>query len=405
MPSELAIYWDLDPAVRFLNHGSFGATPRPVLAAQDEWRARMEREPVAFFTRDLEPALDAARSALGAFVGADPADLAFVTNATTGINIVARSLQLAAGDEVVVLDHAYNAARNALAAVASTSGATIVTARLPFPGTRPADPLEAILAVVTPRTRLVMVDHVTSPTALVLPVAEIVAALAERGIDTLVDGAHAPGMVDLDVEGIGAAWYTGNCHKWMCAPKGSGFLHVRRDRQERTRPIVISHGANSFRTDRSRFRLEHDWTGTLDPTAWLAVPAAIDFAASLLPGGWPALRTRGHELALVVRDLLCETTGEPTPAADSMIGAMVSVPVGLPLTEGPAVESADDPLATALLLDGIRVAVAPWPRDPGDGGWRRLVRVSAAPYVGRDDVEALAECLPAILARLAGHTS
>ncbi len=405
MPSELAVHWALDPQVRFLNHGSFGATPRPVLAAQDEWRARMEREPVSFFTRDLEPALDAARGALGAFVGADPDDLAFVTNATTGINIVARSLRLEAGDEIVVLDHAYNAARNALAAVASTAGAAIVTARLTFPGTSPADPLDAILAAVTPRTRLVMVDHVTSPTSLVMPVAEIVAALAERGIDTLVDGAHAPGMVDLDVEAIGAAWYAGNCHKWLCAPKGSGFLHVRRDRQERTPPIVISHGANSTRTDRSRFRLEHDWTGTLDPTAWLAVPAAIEFGASLLPGGWPALRERGHELALFARDLLCESTGEPLPAKDSMIGAMVSVPVGPPLTEAPAVEPADDPLATALLREGIRVAIAPWPRDPGDGGWRRLVRISAAPYVGRDDLEGLAGLLSAMLAGRAGHTS
>ena len=165
-----------------------------------------------------------------------------------------------------------------------------MTARIPFPGTTPEAARDAVLEATGERTRLVMLDHVTSPTALVLPVAEIVAALAERGVDTLVDAAHSPGMLEVDLDAIGAAYTTANCHKWMCAPKGSAFLHVRRDLQERVRPIVISHGATSPRTDRSRFRLEHDWTGTLDPTSWLSVPAAIAFGDGLVPGGWPALR-------------------------------------------------------------------------------------------------------------------
>ena len=246
-----------------------------------------------------------------------------------GVNIVARSLRLDPGDEIVLLDHAYPAARNALQATADAAGARLVTARLPVPGATPEVARDAILAAVSPRTRLVMVDHVTSPTALVLPVAEIVAALDDRGIDTLVDGAHAPGMVDLDLDAIGAAYTVGNCHKWMCAPKGSAFLHVRRDRQELVRPIVISHGASSTRADRSRFRLEHDWTGTLDPTPWLSVPAAIAFGDGLVPGGWPALRDRGHRLALAARDLLADAVGEPSAAPDEMVGAMVSVPLPL----------------------------------------------------------------------------
>jgi isopenicillin-N epimerase len=350
----------------------------------------MEREPVAFFARDLEPALDEARAALGLFVGADPDDLAFVTNATTAINVVARSLRLQPGDEVVVLDHAYGAARNTVADAAAAGGARLVTASLPFPGATPRVARETVMTAVTDRTRLVLLDHVTSPTALVLPVAEIVADLAECGVETLVDGAHAPGMLDLDVDSIGAAYYAGNAHKWLFAPKGSAFLHVRRDRQDRVRPIVISHGATSPRTDRSRFRLEHDWTGTLDPTPWLAVPAAIEFGARLLPGGWDALRARGHELALAARDLLCTALDEPPPAPDSMIGAMAAIPLPPTAGEAPAMSTYDDPVHAALLGARLQVAVGAWPQRPDGSPWRRLLRVSAAPYVDRADLERLA---------------
>ena len=288
--------------------------------------------PSLFFARDLEPALDDAREGLGRFLGADPDDLAFVTNATTGVNIVARSLRLDPGDEIVLLDHAYPAARNALQATADArrrpagdrapprSGRHARSGARRCPrGRRPANPARD----GGPRHE---------PDGARAAGAEIVAALDDRGIDTLVDGAHAPGMVDLDLDAIGAAYTVGNCHKWMCAPKGSAFLHVRRDRQELVRPIVISHGASSTRTDRSRFRLEHDWTGTLDPTPWLSVPAAIAFGDGLVPGGWPALRERGHRLALAARDLLAEAVGEPSAAPDEMVGAMVSVPLP-PTTE------------------------------------------------------------------------
>jgi len=397
MPSEFAAHWTLDPGVAFLNHGSFGATPRPVLEAQSEWRARMEREPVAFFARDLEPALDEARAGLGAFVGANPDDLAFVANATTAINIVARSLRLQPGDEVVVLDHAYGAARNTLADAAAEAGARLVTASLPFPGATPRAARETVLAKVTDRTRLVLLDHVTSSTALVLPVAEIVAELEARGIETLVDGAHAPGMIDLDVEAVGAAYYTGNAHKWLFAPKGSAFLHVRRDLQERVRPIVISHGATSPRTDRSRFRLEHDWTGTLDPTPWLSVPAAIEFGARLMPGGWDGIRARGHELALVARDLVCDAAGEPPSEPDDMIGAMAAVPLPLGTTdETPPASTYEDPVHAALLSAGLQVAVSQWPQRPDGAPWRRVLRVSTPPYVDRADLERLASALASL---------
>ncbi|HYI66124.1 MAG TPA: aminotransferase class V-fold PLP-dependent enzyme [Candidatus Limnocylindrales bacterium] len=402
MPSEFARHWTLDPGITFLNHGSFGATPRPVLDAQAAWRERMEREPVAFFTRELEPALDRARAALGTFIGADPDDLAFVPNATTGVSTVARSLELRAGDEILTTDHAYNAVRNALDAVVARAGARVVVAALPFPGSSPEAATDRILAAVTPRTRLAVIDHVTSTTALVLPIEAIVRALSERGVDALVDGAHAPGMLELDLSSLGAAYYTGNGHKWLCAPKGSGFLHVRHDLHPRVRPLAISHGANSPRTDRSRFRLEHDWTGTADPSAFLSMPAAIDFGAGLMDGGWPALRERNRDVALRGRNLLCSVLGIDAPAPDTMVSGMATV--ALPLEPGLAPVDdgrSDDALHAALEAQGIQVMVAPWPMRPEGGPWRRVIRISAAAHVASEDLERLARALPATLASVA----
>ncbi|HEY0443205.1 MAG TPA: aminotransferase class V-fold PLP-dependent enzyme, partial [Candidatus Limnocylindrales bacterium] len=222
--------WLLDPAVTFLNHGSYGACPRPVLEAQAAWRERMEREPVRFLGRDLERFLEAARADVGAFLGANPDDLAFVTNATTGVNTVLRSLRFEPGDELLATDHEYNATLNALAEIAARDRATVRIAHVPFPLRDPDQVTAAILGAVTPRTRLLLVSHVTSPTGLVFPLGDIVRELAARGVDTLVDAAHSPGMVPVDLDALGAAWWTGNAHKWLCAPKGAAVLHVRRDR-------------------------------------------------------------------------------------------------------------------------------------------------------------------------------
>ena len=277
MASPDATHWTLEPTVTFLTHGTFGATPRVVLEAQQAWRERLEREPVRFLDRELEGLLIDVRERLGAFIGAAPEDLAFVTNATTGVNTVLQSLRFAPGDELLATDHEYNATINALRHVAARDGARVVIARIPFPIRGEAEALEAILGAVTDRTRLALVSHITSTTALVLPIERIVGELADRGVDTLVDGAHAPGQVPLDLDRIGAAYATGNAHKWLCAPKGAAYLHVRADRRGGIRPLVVSHGANDRRTDRTRFRAEFDWTGTLDPTAILAIPAALDF--------------------------------------------------------------------------------------------------------------------------------
>jgi isopenicillin-N epimerase len=381
-------HWTLDPDITFLNHGSFGATPRVVLERQSEIRAQMEREPVRFFVRELEPMLDAARGELAAFLDADPAGLAFVPNATAGVNAVLRSLDLDRFDELLVTTQEYNASRNVLDYVAAVNGAKVVVTDIPFPIASPDVVVERVLEKVTERTRLVLIDHVTSQTALIFPVKQLIDALQERGIDTLIDGAHAPGYLPLSLRSLGAAYYTGNLHKWVCAPKGAAFLYVRENRRAGVRPAMISHGANASRRDRSRFFLEFDWTGTFDPSAWLYVPEALRFMASLLPGGWPSIVHRNQELALRARDLLCETLQIDRPAPDAMLGSMVAVP----LPDGNADEAPSlygDPLQDRLLYEhGIEVPIVPWPHTP-----KRVLRVSAQLYNVFEDYEKLAAAL------------
>jgi isopenicillin-N epimerase len=391
--SDVRSHWGLDPSVLFLNHGSFGACPRPVLALQQSLRERMEAEPVRFLGLELEALWDEARGSLAAFIGADPADVVFVPNATTGVNTVLASLRISPRDELLVTDQEYNACRNALDEAARRAGARVVVAPLPFPAASPEEAVEAILRRATERTRLLLVDHVVSQTALVMPVAALVREMATRGVETLVDGAHGPGMLPLDLSSLGAAYYTGNCHKWLCAPKGAALLHVRRDLQPGVRPLVISHGANSPRADRSRFLLEFGWTGTHDPTPYLCVAEAIRFLGSLLPGGWPEVMTRNRALALRGRRLLCDALGIAEPCPESMVGSMAAVP--LPDAPGPKPRPPlfQDPLQIALWeRHRIEVPVIYWPAFP-----RRVLRLSAQLYNEPAHYKKLAEAVKGLL--------
>ncbi|MBW4657362.1 MAG: aminotransferase class V-fold PLP-dependent enzyme [Drouetiella hepatica Uher 2000/2452] len=379
--------WSLDPKITFLNHGSFGACPLAVLERQWVLRSQMEQEPVRFFALELEPLLDAARQDLATFLKADAADLAFVPNATTGVNTVLRSLcisnpdraSLQPGDELLTTNHEYNACRNALDFTAQITGAKVVVAEVPFPIEAPDEAIAVVLNQVSPRTRLVLLDHVTSQTGLIFPLQSLIRQLTDRGIEVLVDGAHAPGMIDLNLKALGATYYTGNCHKWLCAPKGAAFLYVQADRHSHLRPLTISHGANSPRIDRSRFRLEFDWTGTADPTPYLCIPDAIQFMGSLLPGGWDALRQYNRATVLTARAGLCKALDVAPPCPDSMIGSMAVVP----LPDGSA-----EHLQASLFQRHLEVPIIPW-----QGSVNRLIRVSAQIYNTPADYDVLTEAV------------
>jgi isopenicillin-N epimerase len=389
--------WRLDPTVTFLNHGSFGACPEPVIAAQAAWRDRIEADPVRFFSRELEGHLDAARTTLGGFFGGDPDGIAFVPNATSAVSTVLGSIRFEPGDELLTTDHEYNATLNALAAAARRDGARVVVARVPFPVADAGEIVDAILATVTASTAFALISHVTSPTALVFPIAQIVRELEQRGVDTLVDAAHAPGMVPVEIDALGAAYWTGDGHKWLCGPKGSAILWVRADRRDAIHPLVVSHGANDPRADaglRSRFRLEFDWPGTVDPTPYLAAADAVSLVADLAPdgGGWPAIRAVNHELAVAGRGRLADALGIEQSVPEALLGSMATLELPLP----PSDESALGLMQALAEDDRIEVPVGAWPvlaARPSDGPRAVLLRISAQRYNEPSDYDALADAL------------
>lgn len=373
----------LDPDIVFLNHGSFGACPAEVLGAQQRWQREMERNPVAFLGRRSAELLAQARAALGQYLGAKGEDLVFVPNATTGVNIVARSSALQPGDEVLTTDLEYGACDATWQRRCAQAGAHYRKVEIPLPYER-EQVVARLMAAVTPRTRLIYVSHITSTTALNLPVAELCAAARARGIPTLVDGAHAPGQIELDLDAIGADFYVGNCHKWLCAPKGSGFLHARPEQQTRLDATVTSwgyaegtggHAGFDAYLGRTLFERRLQWQGTRDLAAWLAVPAAIDFQAR---HDWPVVRTHCHALAREALTVLTERFGLAPIARDDDWAQMVAIPV-----------PPQDPEALRQRLyddSGIEVPVTSH-RD------RVFVRVSVQGYNTAADVERLVEAL------------
>jgi isopenicillin-N epimerase len=322
----------LDPDLVFLNHGSYGACPREVFADYQRWQLELERNPVEFLGRRSGALLAQARERLASHLGTRGADLVFVANATTGVNTVAQSLALQPGDEVLATDHEYGACDAAWRHACAKAGANYRRAEIPLPFD-PAGWTQRLLDAVTPRTRLIFASHITSVTALIFPVAELCTAARGRGIATLIDGAHAPGHIPLNLEAVGADFYTGNCHKWMCAPKGAAFLHARPERQAALDATVVSwgyvaeisgHTGFDAYAGRTVFERRLQWQGTRDIAAFLAVPAAIDFQAR---HDWPAKQQRGHAMALALQQRVLARNGLQPVAPDSACGQMLTIPV------------------------------------------------------------------------------
>lgn len=365
----------LDPTAAFLNNGSFGACPTRILDAQDAIRREMERQPVAFFVDVLPERLRAAAQRLAGFLGARGEDVVFVENATAGMNAVLRSLRFAPGDAIATTDHVYGAVRQVLRHLEASAGVTVVEAALPWPVRDEQAILDAVNAALGPRTRLLVIDHIASRSALVLPVAKLVALAKAQGIPVLIDGAHAPGQVALDVPALGADWVVGNCHKWLFAPKGAAFLWAHAGRQAELHPPVISHGYGEG------FLAEFDWVGTRDASAWLAVPAALDFLEAL---GATRVRERNHALVTAMAETLASAWRTEVGAGRDFFGAMAAVrmPPGLPATweAGRALRK--------RLWDVHRVEVPVMP--VGDALWARL---SAQIFNVPDDYARLARAV------------
>ena len=368
-PEELRGEFLLDPEVAFLNHGSFGACPRPVFERYQAWQRELESEPVDFLDRRLPALLADARTALADYLGCSAHDLAFVQNATTGVNLAARSLDLRPGDEVLSTDLEYGACDLAWEWVCRRAGARYVRAPIPLPLSDPSEVVDALLAAATERTRVLFVSHVASGTGLVLPVDEIVARARDRGLVTVIDGAHAPAQVPVNLAGLGADHYSGNAHKWLCAPKGAGFLHVQPERQERVGAAIVGWGYS----DGNAFSERVEKQGTRDPAAWLTVPDAIGFQADR---DWDAVRERSHRLARDARRELCELLGTEPLAPESMVAQMAAV--RLPRSA---------PELSARLFARHRVEI------PVGGPERDLLRLSVAGYTTRAEIDRLSAAL------------
>jgi isopenicillin-N epimerase len=396
MGENLAAHFLLDPEVTFLNHGSFGACPRPVFEAYQRWQLKLERQPVAFLdpNRGLSAWMREAREALAEVVGADPDDIVGQTNATTALNIVAQSLPLRPGDEILTTDHEYAALEKTWAYVCRRTGAEVKVVSIPLPLTREDQFTDALLAGLTDRTRVVFLSHITSATALVFPIERIVTEARARGIWTVIDGAHTPGHIPLDLNALGADFYAGNCHKWMMSPKGAGFLHVRREWQAMLNPLVISHGWTEDGNQpgakgpfgNSSFIDMLEMQGTRDPSAWLTVPAALAF-------------TRQHDWATVACD--CRTLLQDTAAR---VGALTGLPaLSSPEFCAPQMVSMPVPTCDPLLLQrslleqyGIEIPCFTWKAHT-------IVRVSAQGYNTAQQMDLLVAALTDLLPRLSAR--
>jgi isopenicillin-N epimerase len=360
----------LEPGTAFLNHGSFGTTPRAVLAAAARWRRRMEANPDRFLREILPGALRAAAARLSGFLNAKEKDLGFVENATSGVNAVLRSLAFRPGDEILATTHTYNAVRQTIRHVCSRTGAKLIEARIDLPVEDVDDLVFPMEQKISRRTRLVVLDHIASPTGLVFPVKRLAALARAHGAKVLVDGAHAPGQLELDIPSLGVDWYAGNCHKWLFAPKGCGFLWTRERSQAGIHPPVISHGYGKG------YAAEFDWTGTRDFSSWLSIPEGIDFLKELNAS---RVRSYNHRLAIAAAQRIAAAWGTPLDGAAQLHGSLMAIRLPETLQRRDATQL----MAGILARHGIVVAIMPIAGEL----W---ARISAQVYNTPEDYERLA---------------
>lgn len=384
--SPLASHFRLDPSLVYLNHGSFGACPHAVINAQENHRDRIEADAVRFYVDDLWPMLDRSRNALAPIAGCHAHDLVFVSNATTAVTTVLHNLDLQPGDEILTNAHEYTACLNNARDRARRSGASVVTADLPWPMPSEDAAHESIMSRVTERTRFALISLITSSTGIRLPVERLISDLNDRGIHTILDAAHGPGCIPLKIDEWNAAWTTGNCHKWLFAPKGSAFLHVRRDKQVGFRPLVLSNDAERLevatqRTQRPHWHHEFDYCGTDDATANITIADAVEFIGSVVPGGIHAVIEQNHAMSLRARNTICEELNVTPPVPDSMLGPMAAI-------ELPA-SSPDAAFVKDRLYREWRIQVPVWGTPAG----RTVTRLSAQIYNTDEQYVYLAEAL------------
>lgn len=393
--SELRTLWSLNPEIAYLNHGSFGATPIDILTHQRSIQDQLEFEPVQFMLRTMPEGLWESQEALGAFIGAKPEDIVLLENATSAVNTIIAHLPLEPGDEILFVDQVYGACRKTAEFYAQRSGARCRSIPLPLGLSDPQEVVEVVKAAWTPSCKLLLFDHICSPTGWVLPAAEIVQFYESKGTSVLVDGAHALGQIPLDLGGLGASYYVANAHKWLCTPKGSAMLHVRQDKQSTVNAPVVSQWSdweNPTASPRySRFQMSHAWTGTRDASAVMTIPYALEWMSQLHPEGWTGLQQENTRRARIFRQRLSEVFNEPVLCPDSMVGHMGSMllPESIRIPEGGHVPMGQglSPLWDVLYQQyGIEVVVFPF-------GERLVLRFSIQAYVSDEDLDRLLSAL------------
>lgn len=361
----------LDPDVIFLNHGSFGATPKPVFETYQRWQLELERQPVEFLGRRYHALMDEVRGELGRYLDADPDDLILVPNATTGINTIARSLNLAPNDEILATDHEYGAVDNTWQFIAEQNSAHYIRQPIALPVDSEKSVIDQLWAGVTPRTKVIAISHITSSTALIFPIKAICERARLEGILTVIDGAHVPGQIPLNLSDLGADFYAGNCHKWLCAPKGSAFLYVRREHHDTVNPLIVSWG---WRGTPDTLANRNGWQGTRDIAAFLSIPSAIKFQRE---HDWHDVRERCHLLAVRTRERVTALTGLPPIAPDWWFAQMFSV----------TLPAGNDDLKDSLYRRyRIELPIITWNEQT-------VMRVSFQGYNTTDDSDALINAL------------